>query len=103
MGFKLKQEANSSKYRLMGENVSSPRHCGNPGTSPSPETVSRGGDVGAETGRAGKKDVPGRDLEVGRTSPVWSTAQDSGLQVGLRVVDARGIRPSWAFNIKSKV
>ena len=28
MGFKLKQEANSSKYRLMGENVSSPRHCG---------------------------------------------------------------------------
>lgn len=36
MGFKLKQEANSSKYRLMGENVSSPRHCGNPGTiSPS--------------------------------------------------------------------
>ena len=58
MGFKLKQEANSSKYRLMGENVSSPGRCGSPGTSPSPETVSKGGDVGAKTGRAGEKDVP---------------------------------------------
>ena len=103
MGFKLKQEANSSKYRPMGENVSSPGQCGNPGTSPSPETISRGGDVGAETGRASKKDVPGRDLEVGRAGPVWSTAQGSGLQVGLWVGEAGGIRPSRALNIKSKV
>lgn len=59
--------------------------------------------MGAETGKAGKKDVPGREREVGRAGPVWSTAQGSGLQVGLRVREAGRIRPSRAFNIKSKV
>ena len=49
------------------------------------------------------KDVPGREREVGRAGPVWSTAQGSGLQVGLRVREAGRIRPSRAFNIKSKV
>ena len=49
--------------------------------------------MGAETGKAGKKDVPGREREVGRAGPVWSTAQGSGLQVGLRVREAGRIRP----------
>lgn len=52
--------------------------------------------MGAETGRASEEDVPGRDLEVGRTGSVWGTAHSSELleqQVGFGVRETGGIRP----------
>lgn len=83
MGFKLKQEANSSKYRLMGENVSSPRHCGNPGTSPSPRN-------GFQRRGRGSRDRKGRQEGCPRQRPGGGKNQPS-------LVNSTGFRVASGF------